>query len=100
MKRLVKDTLPSEISIHDPELWKKPRLFAYESRGVSGWCFLAKLTGEGEENLWGFVAMNYTNTHPRYVSESMMDALKRAMAQREVIVFDNVKELAEKILNR
>jgi hypothetical protein len=98
MKKIVHVTVPTEIGLAEPGLYKMGKLYAYKSEGNSGWCFLAKITPESCTTLYGFLAMNYTDTHPRFVSNSIRESLTLCLRKRQPFVFENVFEFAEHIL--
>lgn len=97
MKRVVENKPIEEISVNDllngSKYFDTKILFAYKSEGKSGYCFLTKL----ESGRYGFVAMNYTNTNPRFVAPSMQESLKLAVKCRDVYAFNGVEELAYQI---
>ena len=98
MKKIVHVTIPTDISLADPALYKQGQLYAYKSDGKSGWCFLAKITSEEVTTRYGFIAMNYTDTHPRFVSTTIRESLLLCLRSRQPYVFANVQEFAEWIL--
>ena len=103
MKKIVENKPTEEITITDllnNTYMLNKLLFAYKSKGNSGWCFLAKLTESSAViQRWGFVAMNYTDTYPRFCESSLQASLKLAVKSREVFVFNGVDELSYIIIN-
>ncbi len=99
MKKIVESKPADEVTVEeicnkDNYLLRKI-LFAYKSEGKSGWCFLTKI----ECGKYGFVAMNYTDTNPRFVGKSMQEAIQLAVKCREVFAFNGVEELVYTITN-
>ena len=107
MKKVILKESPTEITVEEASHLlhmggggtTKPILFAYKSEGKSGWCFLAKLTNCSPYK-YGFIAMNYTDTTPRFVGDTMKQALTSAVKDRKVFAFDGVNELAYAILDK
>jgi hypothetical protein len=103
MKKIIENKPTEEITVSDvcaEKYMNSKILFAYKSEGNSGWCFLAKLTQSGVTTKYGFVAMNYTNTHPRFVAGTMAESIKMAIKCRDVYAFNGVEELAYAITNK
>jgi hypothetical protein len=101
MKKVILQSSPAEITVEEASHncfsggTDNPVLFAYKSEGKSGWCFLTKIA----LGRYGFVAMNYTDTNPRFVAGSMQAALASAVRSRTVYAFNGVKELVTAIIN-
>jgi hypothetical protein len=98
MKKLIIINNPKVITLDDALNSGTRKLYAYESKGKSGWCFLTKITEQiHSKTRYGFVAMNYTDTHPRFVADTIRESITLASHGRDVYVFDDIIELARSI---
>lgn len=82
-------------------------VIAYRCKSLHGsskrtYSVLSKLViGEcsGKDN-WGFINLDSADSRPTYVGTYFTDALKKANAQRELMVFDNVRKLCQAIIDK
>jgi hypothetical protein len=76
-------------------------IVAYRSQNSVNYCILARLTKKDDgQQKYGFVAMNCSDSSPRFVEKTWFDAIRLASKTRSVVTFANMNELLTAMLNK
>ena len=97
-KVIIKPVAAKEIKLNDLQ---GNEIVAYRSQNSPNYCILAKLTQKdfGQQK-YGFVALNCSNSSPRYVGDTWYDAIATAGKSREIMVFASMDEMLTAMLNK
>jgi len=77
-------------------------IVAYRSQNSENYCILARLTKkeDGHNQKFGFVAMNCSNSSPRFAEKTWYDSIRLASKTRSIVTFANMTELLTAMLNK
>ena len=97
-KIIIKPVAAKEIKLNDLQ---GNEIVAYRSQNSPNYCVLAKLTQKdfGQQK-YGFVALNCSDTPPRFVGNTWYEAITIAGKNRDVMVFTSMDEMLTAMLNK
>jgi hypothetical protein len=93
MQKIITTNKPTEITF---EHLIGREIVAYRSRGGEGVCVLSRLN---KGNIYGFVRLNNSTSHPSFVGEGWFNSVKIAASARQLYTFDSMDELISSIYN-